>query len=86
MACMCLEFHDLENKKHKLLCPECIDKTTPKPEPKKVHDCIVNKVYKSVLFDAANSEHKFTLPTAIEEVKMKSMIRHTLNMALEICK
>jgi hypothetical protein len=57
------------------------------PEPKTVHDCVVNKVYDRVTTDIYNSDKPvYEFPTDEEAFIYKSIIRHTLNMALEICK
>jgi hypothetical protein len=67
---------------------EFIESAVPKPDPKRVHDCVVDKVFESVEKDFDCSLHPGfqPKPSGREEALVKSIIRHTLNMALEICK
>ncbi len=54
-------------------------------ESKKVHDCVVDKVYDEVINDYYNDSDRDII--SFRQAKIyKSIIRHTLNMALEICK
>jgi hypothetical protein len=83
----CFTFTDSKGDDHKILCPnhinELITEGVPEVEPKTVHDCVVNKV-----FDKVDKEAILRGEIILQKDRRvyESIIRHTLNMALEICK
>jgi hypothetical protein len=84
--CQCDLFKNISGL-HNFLCKHCVEKLIadqiPKTEPKKVHDCVVNKVFEKVDKDAIS---RGEVILQVDRRVYESIIRHTLNMALEICK